>query len=310
MSITKSPLVRVCAARRGLCCLVAGLLAATAVVGPARSDEPPADSPAAEAKPEWRARFDAQYRLAEGENAKLIRPPFTAERDAFHRARAHKSLFNRPGQYGFRWENGKADMWSWSSDPGTVTSALEAAGIEAVDLEGTRDLFDLPVHGDWIVRHGADRAAILADVQRALSEATDGRVRVERGKMEKDVLVARGRYAFKPWPGAPRDADHIHLFTDVIDLEEGSGGGTDSLAGFLRHVAGVIGQKMIDETEPHAGELSWRNNRSAHDATKTTALRDRLLENLAKQTSLKFSVERREVDVWRVTDETGEAGGL
>ena len=274
----------------------------------AGADEPA--KKAAEAAPEWQAGFDARYRLADGENAKLIRPPFTAERGAFHRANAHPSLYETPGQYGFRWKNGKAERWSWSTAPGTVTSALEAAGVEAVDLDGTRDLFDLPVPGDWIVREGADREDILADVQRALAEATDGRIKIEPGKIEKDVVVARGRYAFKSWPGAPRDPDNIHIFTDEIDLEEGSGGGTDSLAGFLRHVASVIGQKLIDETDPHPGEVEWRNNRSAHDATKTPAQRDRLLQNITDQTSLKFTVERREVDVWRVTDAKGEAGGL
>ena len=299
-------------ARALIACVAAGVFMASSVgrqaVGAARADEPA--KPAADAKPAWQAGFDAVYRLADGENAKLIRPPFTAERDAFHRANAHPSLYDTPGQYGFRWKDGKAERWSYSTAKGTVASAMEAAGVQVADLDGTRDLFDLPVDGDWIVREGADREAILADVQRALAEATDGRIQIEPARIEKDVVVARGRYAFKSWPGAPRDPDDIHIFTDKIDLESGSGGGTDSLAGFLRHVGDTIGQKVIDETEPHEGDVEWRNNMSAHDATKTSAQRDQLLNNLAAQTSLKFTVERREVDVWRVTDAKGEAGGL
>ena len=279
------------------------------IAGPARSDEPPKkDAP--EAEPAWRGKFDEVYRLSEGENAKLIAPPFTEARDAFHRANAHASIVHVAGQYGFRWKDGRAERESWSTDPGTVESALGMAELDAVDLEGSRDLFDVKVPGDWIVREGADRAAILEDIQRELKRATDGRIRIEPAKMEKDVIVARGRYAFKPLGESPPDEDSVHLVTDKFNDNEGGGGGTGPLADMLRRVAEFANQKVINETEPHGGDVSWRDHRSASDARKSPADRDRLLKNVTAQTSLKFRIERREVDVWRVIDTTEQAGGL
>jgi hypothetical protein len=305
---------------RGLCrgslarvvgALLLPLLAQAVLVAPARSEEETrAKADAPEAEPAWRGKFDEVYRLSEGENAKLIAPPFTDARHAFHRANAHASIVHVAGQYGFRWKDGRAERESWSTDPGTVESALGMAELDAVDLEGSRDLFDLKVPGDWIVREGADREAILEDIQRELKRATDGRIRIEPAKVEKDVIVARGRYAFKPLADAPTDPDSVHLFTDTFNEDEGGGGGTAPLADLLRRVGDVAGQKVINETEPHDGDVSWRNHRSANDAGAAPAKRNRLLKNVAAQTSLQFRIERREVDVWRVVDTTGQAGGL
>ena len=74
-----------------------GLVVTAVVVSPARSEESVGP---------WEAKFNEVYRLADGENAKLIPPPFTPERGAYHQK--HNSQIVRiPGQYGFRWKNGK-----------------------------------------------------------------------------------------------------------------------------------------------------------------------------------------------------------
>ena len=277
-----------------------GLVVTAVVVSPARSEESVGP---------WEAKFNEVYRLADGENAKLIPPPFTPERGAYHQK--HNSQIVRiPGQYGFRWKNGKLEQRYWSTDPGTVASALYMANIDVADLDGVRDVFDVKVPGDWIVRAGAPREAILADIQRELTKATNGRIRVEPARIEKDVIVASGTYAFKPLPNAGRRPDSVHLFTDTMDPEEGAGGGTGTMDEFLRRIGDVVDLKVINETKPRKAKVEWTNNNSIHSAAKSDEKRNQLLKNVTEQTSLEFKVERRMIDVWRVIDTTNAAGGL
>jgi hypothetical protein len=262
--------------------------------------------------PAWREKFDAVYRLEAGENAKFIPAPFIEEREAYHRE-AHPHISNCPGQYGFKWKDGKLlRQASWWSAPGTVASALTKSGIERVDLDGAGGVYDMEVAGDWIVRDGATREQILADIERILGEVTGGKVKVQRIKLEKDVIVARGTYKQKllTEPAPPREPKDVHLFVNNVDPQEGAGGGVGTLDQFLRRVAQVAGMKVINEAEPHKGKVSWTNNHDADDAQKSSDQRELLLKHVAEQTSLDFRIERRTVDAWRVTDTSGTAGGL
>jgi hypothetical protein len=261
------------------------------------------------AKPAWQTKFNEVYRLADGQNARFIPRPFIPERDAYH-AEHHPQIANHPGQYGFRWTDGKPRQAYWSTDEGTVASALYMAGIDRADLDGISDVFELKVPGDWIVRYSAGRDAMLADIRRELSDATDGAIRVEPARVEREVIVARGRFTPKPLPDAPREPKAVHLYIDKLDSTEGAGGGTASMDGFLRHVGDTIGLKVIDETEPHKGNVEWANNHSVSDAQKSSEKRDALLKNVTEQTGLEFKLERRPVDVWRVIDTTNKSGGL
>jgi hypothetical protein len=312
--------------RAALACVLAMVLAAGALAaGLARADDTPApaaqdgegdaaakaeeaEEAAAGLVPNWRPKFDALYRLADGEDAKLIAPPFSAERNAMHLSRGED--LRMPGQYWLTWRNGRTDLesWSFTSSPGTVASGLLQAGIDPVDLEGPPDLLDLPAPGDWIVREGADRAALLAAVRRELVRATNGAVRIEPARRVKDVIVARGRFEFKSlnFPGRHSKAA-VQVFADK---REPSGGGSTTVSGLLRKVADRMGQKILDETEPHDGYISWEDHRSSQGAKAGTPLGDELLKNVARQTSLEFRVERREVDVWVVGPDPGKAGGL
>jgi hypothetical protein len=258
--------------------------------------------------PAWQGRFQEVYRLVDGENAKLIPTPFIPERADFHRQQ--RPNLSIAGQYRLRWAPGKDFQHvTWDSEA-TVATALSVAGLDVSDLEGLRGVLDLDVPGDWVARAGAPRDAILADVQRALAKATDGRIRIEHARVEKPVIVARGRWAFKRLPNAVRQSQKVHLFTDTLDAQDGAGGGSGSLAAMLKYIGHVADQKMIDETEPHMGKVTWKNNASAGKAARTPEARDQLLKNISDQTSLTFVTENRTVDVWRVIDTTGKAGGL
>ena len=265
---------------------------------------------AAEA-PAWREKFDALYRLEDGENAKFIPAPFIEERAAYHRE-AHPGISNCPGQYGFKWKDGKLRQSSWWSASGTVASALAKAGIERVDLDGLGGVYDMEVAGDWIVRVGATREKILADIERILAKVTDGKVKVQKIKVEKDVIVARGTYKQKllTEPAPPREPKDVHLFVNKLDPQEGAGGGTGNLDEFLKRVADVADMKVFNEAAPLKEEVSWTNNHDASDAQKSSDQRELFLKHVAEQTSLDLRIERRTVDAWRVTDASGTAGGL
>lgn len=263
--------------------------------------------------PAWREKFDAVYRLEDGENAKFIPAPFIEERAAYHRE-AHPGVGNTPGQYGFKWKDGKLLRGaSWWSAPGTVASALAKAGVEGVDLEGFGGVYDMPVAGDWIVRDGATREQVLADIERILADVTNGQIKVQKVQVEKDVIVARGTYKQKPITEPappPREPKDVHLFVNTLDPQEGAGGGVGTLAVFLKRLAEVAGMKVVNEATPHRGNVSWTNNHDADDAQKSSEQRELLLKHVSEQTSLEFRIERRTLDAWRVTDTSGTAGGL
>src|SRR4029079_13111947 len=131
-----------------------------------------------------------------------------------------------------------------------------------VDLDGLGGVYDMEVAGDWIVRVGATREKILADIERILAKVTDGKVKVQKIKVEKDVIVARGTYKQKllTEPAPPREPKDVHLFVNKLDPQEGAGGGIGSLDEFLKRVADVADMKVFNEAAPLKGAVSWTNN--------------------------------------------------
>jgi hypothetical protein len=263
------------------------------------------------AEPDWQTKFDLTYRLADKENAKFIPAPFIPERAAFHK-KQHPYVQGIPGQYGFAWDGKRVQQRRWSSDPGTVASAMEIAGVERVDLGGVSDLFDLKIAGDWIVRKDAPKKDVVKDVSRILEKVSEGKVHIEPVEIEKDVLVARGKYELKKLhdPPAPRQPDNVHLYVDKLDAEEGAGGGTGTMLEFLERIGELAKIKVVDETGSRKAKVSWSNNHSAGDASKTPQNRERFLKNVTAQTGLEFRTERRKTQAFKVTDPTGKSGGL
>ena len=79
------------------------------------------------------------------------------------------------------------------------------------------------------------------------------------------------------------------------------GGGSGSLKTFLAHVAENINQYVINETDALGARVEWRNHSGRADDKDDN--RDSLLWNLTQQTSLRFTSEKRMVDIWTLAEQ-------
>ncbi|MHC4169738.1 MAG: hypothetical protein ACYSWQ_22555, partial [Planctomycetota bacterium] len=110
----------------------------------------------------------------------------------------------------------------------------------------------------------------------------------EKRAVERDVIIARGRYEFKPHPSG-NYPDCIHLTFDGV-LDRG-GGSSGSLAQLFSHIEFETRVEIVDETEPMEKTPELRGER----------LRA-LADNLARTTSLQIEVERRPAEMWFATE--------
>jgi hypothetical protein len=122
------------------------------------------------------------------------------------------------------------------------------------------------------------------------------------------LVVARGTFHFHPLTGTYNDT-WIHVYADELDPDERSGGGSGSLAKFIRHLGEVnFNQQVLDETEGDRDvEVSYGWHKSGYirlltDENERMRKLPMVLENVARQTELTFGIERRMVRVWTVVE--------
>ena len=280
---------------------------------------PAQDAPPARAEleePDWKAGFDRVYRLEPGRVVKRVPPPFVPQRTAMCVANHHLQgkdaptymlLHGTPG--------GEVRGWGFAYG-GDGKLPLKQVLSFAFDLrghqfEGPDDLLALDLIGDWVLDPDAPLPAQLAAVTGIIREAHGRLVRFERRQLEREVIVAGGRFAFSPLPEL-REPKLLHLFTGTIDPARG-GQKTGSLAEFFQTLEAYAGQPVIDETAGGApAEFLWVAQNSAYLADKPRGpererSRRELLDHVARQTGLTFKVVRRPVPVWVVVE--GPAAG-
>ncbi len=269
----------------------------------------PEEGPDYPASP-WKRRFQKVYRLEEGQVLRRIAPPFIPERGEYYRHEEsfQASLIRRPpDRFIFHW-NGKLKSWGYGfTDDLSLKSVLHhALNLESSEYDGPKEILSLDLLGDWIVRHEAPIEEKLQALEQIVADDLGQSIRFELRGVERDVIVARGEYEFHPEPNAYNDTS-VHIFADILDPNEGAGGGTGDLIKFLRWVGNRVGMPFINETRtPDEVRLNWGNHRSSKlqdvpEPERSTKL-DMVLTNLGKQTSLTFTKERRKVGVWFVSE--------
>jgi hypothetical protein len=289
-----------------------GVSLGTAVyVARAQQPAPPAPpaptklAPAAPAKrPAWRDKFDATYALADGEALKRIPPPFIAERRRF--------LDGVPAIGGLPWDQTLLVI-EWDPEPhwialggsrGSPAWAVQAAirlkGYQFNDWGAPEMALKLP--GDWSVRKSASAADQLAALAKVMRDELKLNVRFEQRRVPHDVYVVRGAYAHHPLEDAPPPAAGADR--DVIELLPGKRlpdreviAGPVTLGEMLRQLDELLTAPVIDETGPDTAKLPV-TVRHHEQGSVHGPERDQLLRNLARQTSLEFLKDQRELDVW------------
>lgn len=287
-------------------------LANTAADAPTASAASAADMHAS--SQEWRQAFDAVYRLEDGEDVRLIPPPFIPERLEYYRTddpTQAEAIPSGPDYFQFRWDGKlRRSGCGFGYDDGlTLVNIVGILGVNNFEFEGERGLLDLRLQGDWIYRLNSTVENRMKALESIVRDGTGRAVHFERRPVEREVVVVRGSYEFHSETEARRPTA-INIYADTLDAESGAGGGSGTVSEFLEWAGECILLPVIDETgSPKPDHVEWANNRSSRlveiPEGERSQKADMVLANLAKQTSLTYTRERRTIDVWFVTEPTG-----
>jgi len=256
--------------------------------------------------PAWRLRFDKHYALVDGQILKRVGPPYPPERADYLFYRSSGGSADLERSEVFRWE-GRLRSWG-SMGANSLQQVLGfVLKLGRGEFDGPPELLNMAVPGDWIVRQGVSQTDQLKALEKILAEELKQPVHLTSRQVERDVIIAAGRYQFHALGGLPKERA-VHLGTGAFPSDEG-GGGSGSLRQMLDWLGDRIGRLVIDETEPSNATIEWRDHLArtatevASDTDSGRELLKRLLDNVSKQTSLTFRAERRQVKVWSVSKE-------
>ena len=258
--------------------------------------------------PDLAKEFHDIYRLEEQEVMKLIKPPFLLGRQEYLLTTPRYSSFalQHPGHhYGFHWDN-ELKMHSFSTSCSLWWILYYVLGIPEYDYNLPKEL-KVNLRGDWIVRTGLPLANQLKALEEIIFAELHRSIRFEKRKVEREVIVATGRYEFKPHPSG-KWPNHIHLTWDgTLNNPERT---VDSLAKLFRNLERDIKMKIVDETEPtEITTIRYKESQNLGQIPHEPELRSErlsaLLDNLAKTTSLQITVERQPAEIWFVTETKG-----
>jgi hypothetical protein len=247
------------------------------------------------------------YRLDPGEVLKHVPPP-RPEGIGLYWKRERPGFANRPDQFGamtFRWQDpDRLVNWSMTSaDAGFRVRDLPRyleMDIFPLEIEGQRDLRDLPVAGDWIYRVGTPVDRMVSALEIRLQRTLQKRIALRLRTVERDVVVVKGQYRPAPVPGRARDMVEIYA-REIVPGGGGAGGGSGTYAEFLKWVGDWIERPVVSDVQPPPqNRFSWFYN--ARDrATEPMRKEDHderlVLQHLQEQTGLAFTRERRPIRI-------------
>jgi len=282
----------------------------------------------------YEERFQRVYRLNEGEVLRHIRPSpelrLRVKLDEISRsieqleregsqimprmATGEKEEKDKECYYMHYWNGETLAEWGRSVFRDGVTLEIALKRIIALPEFEYDDipesLVGIRIPGDWVVRNGAPKEQLLKASEKVLQDFTKRQIQFEKRQVERDVIVVRGKFRFESLTGT-YDDNWIHVFSDKLDPDEGGGGGTCSLDSFLtqrlaetqlkQHVVNLtessddIRVKYGCHTSAYLGKIALGPERDAK--------LDRLLANLARQTSLTFTKELRKVNIWYIVQD-------
>jgi hypothetical protein len=257
--------------------------------------------------PQWKKKFDKVYRLEAGENLKRIPPPFIPERQDYNRVMdpgQEQREPEGPNMMYLQWD-GRLHIGTQSFGSGFDLHWIlkYAMGLERYEYEGPDELLNIPDVSDWITRTGVDSSVLLKELEKILAGQLGQRIKFEKRRLQRDAIVIRGQYRLHPEQGVS-DRDGVYIYVDALTKNDGAGGGSGTFGEFFRWVGDRVGVRVINESQ--TGEsmpMAWRNCQDSDrkQIADHPAKLERLLKNLARQTTLEFKIERRPVDVWFVT---------
>jgi hypothetical protein len=223
-----------------------------------------------------------------------------------------------PSAMVFRSRDGKLRNWGMTfgdpANPGyNLTGVLDALlDIKSQEIDGPRELLETRLAGDWVIREGASKEAVIKQLQDTLRNEFLLPAKLEFRDVEREVYVARGEYALTPLPGQKGKGkliltdetittDEIQIFGTELVPNSGAGGGTGEFEEFLGWLGRWIGTPIVSEVDlKPTNQVSWhlherspstdQTRNDDHDATL-------VLGNITLQTGLTFTREKRPVQI-------------
>ena len=159
--------------------------------------------------------------------------------------------------------------------------------------------------GDWIVRTSATTQKKLQALEEIIRAELRRTIHFEKRTVERDTIVVTGRYAFRPLPGD--DPNRLYLFANEDATEKAE---ADSLPQLWKDLANGMGIAIDDRTAPTTnariaytcdGNLLNALYSSPIDTEKDLPA---LLDNLAKQTGLTFTVKKQPREIWFAVEDS------
>jgi hypothetical protein len=260
-------------------------------------------------KADANAEFRKRYLLAPGQDLKRIAPPFPEGRIEYY-----NSLYTGrldAGMLRFLVFRQRKDDLGFPSTTiggrggnksGTTLLALltQGAGIYPPEIEGKRELLETFVEGDFVTREGVPAERLIPLLEKILREECKLPLTLSVREQERQVVVARGRYKFRP---VEPNGKQIEIYGQTLIMDGTGGGGSGDFDALLRWV-GVFTEpnsRIINEVEEGPkGQVSWHfNARSPFSKEQREEDHDIALvfERLELQTGLTFKFEERKVRV-------------
>jgi hypothetical protein len=255
----------------------------------------------------WRATFNAVYALAPGQAIKHVGPPLIPERaqwwDAEQRRQGGRGQMFPGLVFVMRWD-GQAVHWQMAGGTGLDNAMFGAAHLKGWQWDRSSIPADVTFTGDWVYRSGASQQEILAGIAQVISERIGRPVHFAQRTLPRPALIVRGTYAFHALPGRE---DGVIDLTDANPtappssrpIKAAAGGSVDH--GTLMAMLDFwfsSDRQVIDESGAGKTNVAWRFRPDVRSTQK-------LLANLAAQTSLQFATETRDAPVWVLVDDQG-----
>ena len=144
--------------------------------------------------------------------------------------------------------------------------------IYPVEIDGDPELLKTEVSGDWIYREGVSDELMVRSLEAILQQTLDRRIVLQFRQVERDVVVARGRFHSSPLAG--RSKNHVEIYgKQILANGGGAGGGAGKFPEFLKWVGEWIERPVVDEVEDAPREsIQWSQNArcpfTEHDAAR------------------------------------------
>jgi hypothetical protein len=161
------------------------------------------------------------------------------------------------------------------------------------------------VTGDFVVQVGAEPEKLAVALEKILRRDCGLAVSVKVQEDERIAHVLSGKYDAHPRPD--RKNNQIEIYATELGDRTTGGGGSGTLAEMCNHVEGFIEEPVIvEEVTGAPREVEWHyNSRSVF--TKRQAAEDHdadaVTRNIAAQTGLTVTLERRKIKVLVVAED-------